>query len=68
MNILTIFCFYRGAYRWKDILSRPTTYHREKLKKIEKDINIHDVCNIQFTSVSMKMKIIISDFAFNLQK
>lgn len=42
--------FFSGTYRWEDILSRPTTYHREKLKEIEKEINIHDVCNIQFTS------------------
>lgn len=48
-----LFSHFRGAYRWCDILSMPTNYHREKLLEVEREINIHDVCNIQFTSVSI---------------
>ncbi|XKL65481.1 hypothetical protein PGB90_008901 [Kerria lacca] len=41
---------YNGAYRWCDVLTLPTNYHRLKLTEIEKEICIHDSCNIQFTS------------------
>lgn len=44
--------FFSGAYRWQDLLTLPTNYHRQKLQQLQKEINVHDICNIQFTSVS----------------
>ncbi|XP_065205857.1 medium-chain acyl-CoA ligase ACSF2, mitochondrial-like [Planococcus citri] len=42
--------FHRGTYRWCDIFTLSTPHYRQKLQQIQKDISIHDICNIQFTS------------------
>lgn len=45
---------YRGAIRWNDILSNAKDCHKNLLQHLEEEISVHDVCNIQFSSVSIK--------------
>ncbi|KAK7582443.1 hypothetical protein V9T40_013888 [Parthenolecanium corni] len=40
----------KGAYRWIDILSMGTSEYKTKLDQMEAETNVHDICNIQFTS------------------
>lgn len=49
---VTSFSF-SGAYRWIDIMSMGTSEYQEKLEQMETETSVHDICNIQFTSVSL---------------
>lgn len=45
--------WYRGAFRYSDVINAGGSEAKLKLDKLQKEIDFDDAVNIQFTSVSV---------------
>lgn len=56
---MVIFISYRGTYSWNKLFDMADETHGKILLKVKNEVDMYDICDIQFTSVSRYLNVFI---------